>query len=948
MSSSGDGGDPGYSAPTRVVVARRSWAIPAILLVALGVVLVGFLGQKQVPPRPSAEPTPSHPPVSLRWTEVPVDASTFGGASVGLVINGPRGVLALGQDQTDRHPIAWTSPDARSWTRHDELQGTFGGGVPDAAAEIATGFIAIGYHATANGTTRDVWTSPDGVAWTRDPSPTGRGFDEVISLVGAGRTAVLVAYVAGHQLLLSSQDGRVWAETPDLDATLGRNPNISGATDSGVGFLAVGSVGSEGAIWRSSNGHDWARVTPADPSVFAGASLDQAFRTRTGLLVTGYSGGTGGVAAWASYDGIAWSSNTVPDATQRRLLAMRALGGADLGISGSRRNGDVAAVRISVDAKSWFDVAPPTTEPLDWVRQAAVVDGAVVMLAHNAGSRSTGAWLGTVVAEGTAGTAPAPSGSTPSQPASTPLPSPSSSASGPPTLPPPPLEWRAMTSRDVLQASRRDLSMSGIVALGQGLLAFGAEGNDAAFWWASDARHWQRLPISPSMRGAFVHAVTASARGLIAVGYVVSLDQSQRPAAWTSADGGRSWVPAKGPAGQLQGDLDDVIAGPGGIFAVGWGEGGQGSQALIWTSPDGSVWAPVASFPRDPASSAINAIVAARTGFVAVGRAQGTGPSMVGAAWTSPDGRTWTEVKDLSAFGPSDFSGNRGDAGLTDIVAGGPGFVAVGTVNDPDRQVGAIFTSTDGLGWTRLAPDPTRDGVFLGTVTTWAGGLAAVGNVAGNGPTRSSIWTSRDGVAWTPADDVDLAVGRADDGPGVSVGGLVRSGSGLVGVGSAFPYPDPMMAVVWIGASPGVVVPDHLCPARIDTLAALVALTGSDRVGCIGDHPVTVAALVRASTNDCGIVDGPPELTGCGAYLDLAPIEGGPPIASLPIDPSLVATFGGDTFSPWMLTLRTDIVGPQCEPAAAANGVVYDPPDGAHLQCRAVLRLVAQKRIVRR
>jgi hypothetical protein len=48
-----------------VIAGRRSWAVRAIGLVALAIVLVGFLGQKPiVPPRPTPVITeaPSPPP----------------------------------------------------------------------------------------------------------------------------------------------------------------------------------------------------------------------------------------------------------------------------------------------------------------------------------------------------------------------------------------------------------------------------------------------------------------------------------------------------------------------------------------------------------------------------------------------------------------------------------------------------------------------------------------------------------------------------------------------------------------------------------------------------------------------------------------------------------------------------------------------------------------------
>ena len=231
---------PGHVVATRVVQARRRpLMVPAIIVIALAVAAIGFLGQKAVPPRPPTppttpvEPTSTPPPVAMAWTELALDPTIFRSALVGRVVSTPAGVLAFGQDKTDRHAIAWTSPDGRTWIRHDQPPGTFGGGVPDAAVRVGSSFAALGYHATANGITRDIWTSADGASWARDPSPTGRGFDEVRTLVGSHGTALLIGSIGGRPALLWSDDGRLWTAAADLDATIGRQAYIRDAIEFG-------------------------------------------------------------------------------------------------------------------------------------------------------------------------------------------------------------------------------------------------------------------------------------------------------------------------------------------------------------------------------------------------------------------------------------------------------------------------------------------------------------------------------------------------------------------------------------------------------------------------------------------------------------------------------------------------------------------------------------------
>jgi hypothetical protein len=91
-------------------------------------------------------------------------------------------------------------------------------------------------------------------------------------------------------------------------------------------------------------------------------------------------------------------------------------------------------------------------------------------------------------------------------------------------------------------------------------------------------------------------------------------------------------------------------------------------------------------------------VVAAGDGWLAVGRQDsypcasdcGTTP-IRSLVWTSPDGLRWTRVADQASLG---------GGGMNTIVRGGPGYVAAG--NAPG--VAAIWTSTNGSIWSRI-PD---------------------------------------------------------------------------------------------------------------------------------------------------------------------------------------------------------------------------------------------------
>jgi hypothetical protein len=90
---------------------------------------------------------------------------------------------------------------------------------------------------------------------------------------------------------------------------------------------------------------------------------------------------------------------------------------------------------------------------------------------------------------------------------------------------------------------------------------------------------------------------------------------------------------------------------------------------------------------------------------------------------------------------------------LQDVIAGGPGFVAVGGgfLEGAQAPTAAIWVSDDGIRWQRA---PLFGAAAVGQVraiTAGPEGLVAVGNECC--PDRSAVWTSPDGLAWTRLPD---------------------------------------------------------------------------------------------------------------------------------------------------------------------------------------------------
>ena len=119
-----------------------------------------------------------------------------------------------------------------------------------------------------------------------------------------------------------------------------------------------------------------------------------------------------------------------------------------------------------------------------------------------------------------------------------------------------------------------------------------------------------------------------------------------------------------------------------------------------------------------PRSGSVLAITAGGPGLVAVGYDE------LAAAWTSSNGRTWSHVPGKE-LGPGE---------IFDVTTGGPGLVAVGTeynevtpVPGADPFHAAVWTSEDGLAWSRAPDDPVFRDSLMQAVTAGGPGLVAVG-----------------------------------------------------------------------------------------------------------------------------------------------------------------------------------------------------------------------------
>jgi hypothetical protein len=132
-----------------------------------------------------------------------------------------------------------------------------------------------------------------------------------------------------------------------------------------------------------------------------------------------------------------------------------------------------------------------------------------------------------------------------------------------------------------------------------------------------------------------------------------------------------------------------------------------------------------------------------------------------GVAPTTTVGATTTSVGSTTAAGPglglvwlrvpndeAAFEGS-GDQMMSAVVAGGPGLVAVGDDVPGEERDAAVWTSADGLVWSRVPHDEAVFGgvetQMMSSVAVGGPGLVAVGYSYLGADGDAAVWTSADG-----------------------------------------------------------------------------------------------------------------------------------------------------------------------------------------------------------
>ncbi len=641
------------------------------------------------------------------WSVATVRAADGGDPPQGeyprLVAGGAGAWSALGA--THDGTVAWTSRDARTWTRLP-LTGAFGPG--DSVKQLmrtTSGFVAAGTATVNDATQAVVWTSADGGRWTRlggtpfaPPSGgTTVGLSEIAAhgdvVVARGRVRTVKTVtkrvrrkrrkvhrtVESEAFWRSGDGGRTWAAAGAVPQGQGSSGDVVSVAATQTGFFAAREASRTtgrkkrrrtvhyGAFFASADGTNW---TPAGTLVLPGYSGIAMMRGTDGGLTVLASVRGGRTAVATSGDGKSWRH--IGDLPGGRTPTGAALTSQGPLVTGRTGTGD-AALTMAGAGDVNLAAVPDAVHPERTVGGITAAPGRVVAVGSTDGRAAL--WSSPDGATWTRGTFPATKDAGQQR-----LVEAVHGAAG----------WLAvggtashsltLTSADAgaWQVGKRFAGAPAAAAAGAASYAVvgAAGGTSAAAWTSADLRTWTRARDAGKgdLDGTgdapkWMSDVTAGPNGFVAVGGQTK-NKASLPALWTSPDG-RSWTLSAAPAlpaGTAQGSLTKVVARGGVLVATGV----AGAYVFAAVSADGGrTWQP-AALPGAAPGTALTAVTATPRGFVLVGA---TGSDVV--TWSSADGRAWRVARPhgLGLDG-------RGVQRLDGVTAVGANLLAVGFTAD--------------------------------------------------------------------------------------------------------------------------------------------------------------------------------------------------------------------------------------------------------------------------
>ena len=310
-----------------------------------------------------------------------------------------------------------------------------------------------------------------------------------ITAAGPGFVAVGTSTLSdsdGDAVVWTSTDGITWSLLPANSAVFGGEGHqwMHGVAKGGPGVVAVGSDDGRAAVWTSSDGRTWSRV-PHDETVFgeSGSRMLSVTAGGPGLVAVG-SDDRLGVAVWTSPDGLTWSRVPHDDAVfgGERDVFMMDVAAAGPGLVAVGGVGGLAAIWTSADGLIWSRV--PHDDDLFGVESSWIVSvtaggpGVVAVgTVTEASNQSAGVWT---------------------------------SVDG--------VTWSLVTQDDAVFGEDGWTEMRSVVAVNDGLIAVGLDGDDAAVWTSVDGITWSRVPHDATFGLDVMWGVAFGDRRVVAVG----------------------------------------------------------------------------------------------------------------------------------------------------------------------------------------------------------------------------------------------------------------------------------------------------------------------------------------------------------------------------------------------------------------------------------------------
>jgi hypothetical protein len=761
---------------------------------------------------------------------------------------------------------------------------------PSPTPAASTQWLAVG---TSNGPdgqlTATLWASSDGLSWT--PTALGpAGSPSSAQAVAAWGTRTVIVGSVGQgtarraAVWMSAAPGEPFAAQPavpafepsDIPPAAGAVPGAVGASmnlvaGGALGLFAAGSVDGRQALWYSTDGQHWQRLTDGERLLAGSPGVDvrALLVAPTGVYAAGSittASGTDG-ALWSSTDAIHWS--LVGGARQafsgdgdHVIDGLTTFGNAFVAVGGVRQGGE------------WL--------PASWISPNGLIWGQAseaFPMSTRGDTDPTGTTVAAVTSvPGTPSELVAVGGSPSSQRMWT-------STDG-----------QSWTEVPLPPGAAADTSWQALLVASDGPTTVVGDPTPGHPRLLTDTGHgWQEITAVASSFGAeqpLVQPVALlSVDGRLVLTVNVSLPSQQLGSPVSTVDiltstDGTHWSLASTGGPFSGGAVRDVIDSSAGLVAVGSrqtipaGSGaaatGTEAQAAVWSSLDAVHWGLSSGLGTGPNGyGEVGTVTTAGPQMVALGvKASGTGglDTSQPFTWSSSDGQSWTP---LGPFVPAAASANGGAAAskqqsllakasnplVNDECSAAGTVVAVGST-DPagaSPSVGSWVSVDAGVAWT-VAPVSGTGGTEMQGCVPTGNSFVGYGITSGHGgAVQPGLWRSATGASWTEQvgdgfDDSggpsvsDLATDGtrwlATTGPSVDRSGQVsgqhRSATGLwasTDAGKSW-SPVPLSAPAW---SSDLGAPSLDLVAFLGTTAVVVGVTDGHLAVWLGTPPAASA-----------------------------------------------------------------------------------------------------------